>query len=177
MNTDSKSTKSKTATGPANSMRELRQTVEEIKGSDPVVTAFKLWAQLPRRGRTDTPIATTDDLWVVLKCYAGGGENELHAHPHEDHVFVVMQGKAEFIGPDDKIAEVGRFGGVMIPHGAYYKFCAVGDEPLVMLRVGTTTTRGRDKHHRVHPDGRYFDPFSRENKYEEVEYYEGRFFG
>ena len=161
---------------PAESMRDLRESVEKIKINEAEITPFKLRAQLPRRGRTDTPVATTEDLWVVLKCYAGDGENELHAHPHEDHVFVVMQGKAEFSGPDGTVTELDRFGGVMIPHGAYYKFRAVGSEPLVMLRVGTTTTPGRDKHHRIHPDGRYFDPYTKENKCEPVEYYEDRFF-
>jgi len=161
---------------PAESMVDLRKGVEVVRSDDAEVMPFKLWAKLPRRGRTDTPVATTENLWVVLKCYASEGENEIHAHPHEDHVFVVMQGKAAFHGPDGKIAEVERFGGVMIPHGAYYKFCAVGDEPLVMLRVGTTTTPGRDKHHRVHPDGKYFDPYTKENKCDPVEYYEDRFF-
>ena len=40
---------------------------------------FKLEAQLPAQGRTDTPVAASDKMWVVLKTYAADGENGLHA--------------------------------------------------------------------------------------------------
>ena len=48
-------------------------------------TFFKLEAQLPQQGRTDTPVAASEKMWVVLKTYAVAGENGLHAHPNEDH--------------------------------------------------------------------------------------------
>lgn len=166
---------SQASSTPAASMRELRTSVDELREPSQV-KPFQLRARLPRRGRTDTPVATTDHLWVVLKCYAGEGENELHAHPHEDHMFLVLSGEAEFSGPNGVITRAQRFSGAMIPSGAQYKFRAVGEEPLVMLRVGTSTAPGRDMHHRVHPDGKYFDPFSSDNKYETVEYYEDRVF-
>ena len=54
------------------------------------------------QGRTDTVLAATEDLSVRLKVYSSGGENELHAHPTEDHVFVILQGSARFYGPDEK---------------------------------------------------------------------------
>ena len=41
-------------------------------------------------------------MWAVLKVYASGGENELHAHPQEDHAFIVLQGRAAFFGPNDE---------------------------------------------------------------------------
>lgn len=53
---------------------------------------FHLTAPLPSTGRTNQVLGATDMLSVVLKTYAEGGENELHAHPNEDHVFVVLQG-------------------------------------------------------------------------------------
>jgi hypothetical protein len=43
-------------------------------------TFFKFEAQLPK-GRTDTPLAASDKMWVVLKTYAADGENGLHAPP------------------------------------------------------------------------------------------------
>lgn len=58
-----------------------------------VPTFFKLEAQLPTQGRTNIPLASSQTMWVVLKTYASGGENELHAHPHEDHTFVILQGQ------------------------------------------------------------------------------------
>ena len=51
------------------------------------VTTFSLKAQMLDQGRTDTVLAATDDLSVRLKVYASGGENGLHAHVDEDHVF------------------------------------------------------------------------------------------
>jgi mannose-6-phosphate isomerase-like protein (cupin superfamily) len=62
---------------------------------------FKLEAQLPQQGRTDTPLAASDKMGVVLKTYAADGENGLHAHPNEDHTFVVLQGEATFYGPNE----------------------------------------------------------------------------
>ena len=42
-------------------------------------TFFRLEAQLPQQGRTDTPMAASDKMWVVLKTYASDGENGLYA--------------------------------------------------------------------------------------------------
>lgn len=160
---------------PIASMGELRSSVDKMRVATEI-TPFQLRAHLPKRGRTDTPVVSTDHLWVVLKCYAGEGENELHAHPHEDHVFLVLAGEVEFTGAKGVVARAVRFGGAMIPSGVLYRFRAMGEEPLVMLRVGTATVTGQDMHHRVHPDGRYFDPFTAANKYESVEYFEDRVF-
>ena len=62
------------------------------------VTTFSLKAQMLDQGRTDTVLAATEDLSVRLKVYASGGENGLHAHVDEDHVFVILQGSAKFSG-------------------------------------------------------------------------------
>ncbi len=57
-------------------------------------TVFKMSAQLLDQGRTDTPLCATEGMKARLKVYASGGENDLHAHPHEDHMFIVLQGSA-----------------------------------------------------------------------------------
>jgi len=57
---------------------------------------YKMRAQLLEQGRTNTLLARTDNMWATLKVYASGGENGLHMHPHEDHTFVVLQGKARY---------------------------------------------------------------------------------
>ena len=54
-------------------------------------------------------------MWVVLKTYAADGENGLHAHPSEDHTFVVLQGEATFYGPNDKTRTIGKNEGVPLP--------------------------------------------------------------
>ena len=64
----------------AQSPEDLRASVKaQIVEGKP--TFFKLEAQLPKQGRTDTPLAASDKMWVVLKTYAADGENGLHAHP------------------------------------------------------------------------------------------------
>jgi hypothetical protein len=62
----------------------------------------------------------------------------------EDHVFVVLEGEAEFFGPKGEVRRVGRNAGVFLPGTAYYSFKSVGDEPLVMLRVGCKTDPDRE---------------------------------
>src|SRR5260370_3590539 len=43
-------------------------------------TFFRLEAPLPQQGRTDTPMAASDKMWVVLKTYAADGENDQRRH-------------------------------------------------------------------------------------------------
>ena len=83
----------------AQSPEDLRAKVKaQVVGGRPAF--FKLEAQLPQQGRTDTPVAASEKMWVVLKTYAADGENGLHAHPNEDHTFVVLHGEAKFYGPN-----------------------------------------------------------------------------
>lgn len=89
-----------------------------------------------RDGKWMRTLATTDDLWLHVKIYAGGGERRLHRHMEEDHSFVVLQGGAIFEFEDGVSIHVGPYDGVMIPRGAGYKFAADSDENLVMLRIG-----------------------------------------
>ena len=102
-------------------------------------TMFRLRAPLLDQGRSNTYLADTRNMWATLKVYASGGENGLHAHPNEDHMFVIMQGSARFYGPNDETVDLGKYEGIMLPAGAYYKFHATGDEPLVLMRVGCRT--------------------------------------
>ena len=120
---------------------------------------------LPIEGKLDLPLAATDRMWIVLKSYASGGENEIHAHPNEDHVFVVLRGEADFFGPKGELKVVGRYECALLPRGTYYSFKARGDEPLVMLRIGTVVDPEQDPIYRVDIDGELFDGFSEKNKH------------
>jgi len=97
---------------------------------------FRLRTQLMAQGRLDTNLAATDEMTVRMKCYAQGGENELHTHVAEDHMFVVLDGQARFFGQDGEIGVLGPKEGILLPAGAYYRFESCGDRQLVMLRVG-----------------------------------------
>jgi hypothetical protein len=56
----------------AQSPEDLRDKVKaQVAAGKP--TFYKLEAQLPQQGRTDTPVAASDKMWVVLKTYAADG--------------------------------------------------------------------------------------------------------
>jgi mannose-6-phosphate isomerase-like protein (cupin superfamily) len=123
---------------------------------------FKLRTPLLSQGRLDTVLAETDVMQIRMKCYAAGGENALHAHPAEDHTFVVLAGQARFWGSDGEIATLGRNQGILLPRGCYYRFESCADEPLVLLRVGARTARIPVP--RIAPDGHAIPGDSLENK-------------
>jgi len=161
--------------GVANSTDEMRQKVaEQSKAVGP--SFFHLKARLPKQGRTDTPMAATDRMWVVLKTYANDGENELHAHPNEDHVFLVLQGEADFYGPNKEVRRVTKNDGVLLPRGTFYWFKAVGDEPLVMARVGAVVDAAKDALGRIDSQGRDMDGYAPTNKTQQVILHEDRWF-
>ena len=111
---------------------------------------YSIRPQLLDAGNTEEPLAVADHLWVKIKVYAKGGENKLHAHPHQDHSFIVLDGRARFHGPRGEERELGRNDGIMLPAGSYYWFETISEEPLVILRLGATTGDG-------HPDARTMD--------------------
>jgi mannose-6-phosphate isomerase-like protein (cupin superfamily) len=125
---------------------------------------FHLRARLPKQGRTNQVLGASKCMTVVLKTYASGGENELHAHANEDHLFVILQGRAVFHGPRGETREVARNDCVLIPTGALYWFVSSGDEPLVMLRIGAVVDSSKDVMARVDAQGQPFDGYSAENK-------------
>ena len=92
-------------------------------------------------GTSFDALATAENLWLAVKVYARGGENELHAHTVEDHAFVVLQGRATFHFADGSSCEALPFEGVMIPKGTQYRFEAAEEENLVLLRVGGAQRR------------------------------------
>ena len=101
---------------------------------------------LLEQGTTYDSLATAENLWAAIKVYASGGENALHSHAGEDHIFVIMQGKATFTFGDGRTRIVRQHEGVMIPKNVTYKFEADETENLVMLRVGGRPSVSR---HRV----------------------------
>jgi len=135
---------------------------------------FKMRAQLLEQGRTNTPLARTENMWAILKVYASGGENGLHTHPNEDHTFVVLQGKARYYDAEGGYTDVGKHEGIMLPAGAYYWFEAISDEPLVLLRVGCRVSG--DGGGRLNVRGEPMPGESKENKRVPVVYREGEFF-
>ena len=106
---------------------------------------FSMRTRMVKTGRTNTPVCKTENMWGTVKVYASGGENGLHAHTKQDHMFVVMQGSARFYGPNGETRDVGKHEGVLLPKGCYYCFNATSKEPLVLFRVGCHTEEAKDK--------------------------------
>src|SRR5262245_1744908 len=104
----------------AKSSDELHRRLDEHATDGAQPSFFRLKAQLPRLGRTNVPMAASKKMWITLKTYAHDGENELHAHPNEDHMFVVLQGQASFRGPNGEEKTIGQHEGVLLPHGTFY---------------------------------------------------------
>ncbi|MGD1326289.1 cupin domain-containing protein [Pandoraea pnomenusa] len=159
----------------ANSAKEWREAMAEMaKRKTP--SFFHIRAKLPRQGRTNQVLGASPYMNVVLKTYASGGENEIHAHTNEDHVFVVLQGGATFFGPRGETKRVGRNDCVLVPAGALYSFHADEDEPLVMLRVGAAIDPESDVLARIDEHGQPFDGCSEKNKEVSVILDESRIF-
>jgi len=47
-----------------------------------------------------------------------GNDRTYLAHTNEDHAFVVLQGAAEFHGPDGEVATIVKNQGIMLPRGS-----------------------------------------------------------
>src|SRR5262245_18077031 len=159
---------------PPDGTADIARSPEDLRAKVTAQTAegrptfFKLEAQLPQQGRTDTPVAASEKMWVVLKTYAADGENGLHAHPNEDHTFVVLQGEATFYGPNDETRTIGKNEGVLLPHCTFYCFRATSKESLVMVHIGAAAFDGTDRHGRINPDGSEMRGDSAENKHVEL---------
>jgi mannose-6-phosphate isomerase-like protein (cupin superfamily) len=154
----------------------LQAEASSNEAAPPSTSFYKLRAQLLHQGRTDTVLAATDTLQLRLKVYASGGENGLHAHASEDHSFLVLQGRARFYDKDDNHTDIGRYEGIMIPAGAYYRFEAISSEELILYRVGAKTGKSASSAPRVNVTGGAMPGDSKDNKRVPVIVKEGEFF-
>lgn len=122
---------------------------------------FNMRVPLLDQGRMDTEICRAAGMTARIKVYASGGENELHCHKNQDHMFVILQGSARFVDKNGGTHDVKKHEGVMLPAGCYYWFNATSEEPLVMLRVDNQSVAGDD---RLNLDGKPMAGDSVENK-------------
>ena len=131
--------------------------------AEPIV--FSLKAPLPSVGRDRLFVSATDRMTVYLMTHAVGdsGEIELHAHAGEDHTFVVLQGAARFGDKDGNEFDVRRHEGVTLPRKTYYRFCVIGDEPLVMLRMGCWMDPDKVANMRIDPNEASFNGDQQQN--------------
>ena len=147
---------------------------EELFSNSPKPQLYELKTQLLSKGRSDYVLAKTDLMSVRIKCYAQGGENVLHAHPGEDHTFIILAGTARFFDKDGEVVELKRNQGIMLPRGSFYRFQSCGDEPLVLLRVGAE--KEKLPVNRIGVEGESLPGKSKANKHEDGVPIEGLFY-
>ena len=126
-------------------------------------SVFSLKTPLLARGRSIDMLAKSDLMAAHVKVYAEGGENGLHTHPNQDHIFVILAGEATFhLGVEERQQVVRKHEGIMLPAGAFYRFETSSDEPLVLLRVGASMPDTNQD--RIKPDGSPIPGNSEDNK-------------
>ena len=101
---------------------------------------FSLRVQLLDKGKQVASLVKTDLISASVQVVATGGETNLHNHPGDDAVWLVLAGRAKFYTDGDReVATLGPYDGLLIPRGARYWFksapAAEGDN-LVILKVG-----------------------------------------
>src|SRR3979490_1013367 len=106
----------------------------ETETAAPEPEILTLPTQLVSARHTKDLLAGTDHMAFHIHCYGPkGGENGLHAHVDEDHLFVVLQGEAQFFGLDGALPVVKKNQALMLPKGCFYSFSNEGTESLVMI--------------------------------------------
>jgi len=136
------------------------------KDEKPQTKLFSLRTPYMKQGRITQLVAETENMWIHTKVNYEGGENEIHTHLDEDHSFIVLEGQMSVFDEKGNELKVGKYQGVMIPRGAYYRYLNTGPENLVVIRVGAgikgKKQGGEDM--RVRPDGKPLVASSEENK-------------
>lgn len=104
---------------------------------DPEIIPLR--TQLASKGHTKHLLAQTDMMTMHIHCYAPqGGENGLHTHVKEDHVFVCLQGEPVFRGINGPLPALRKHQAIFIPRGCYYSFSNETLEPCILLRFGAS---------------------------------------
>ena len=160
------------------SLARRQEKMEIDLDAAPKPIFYKLRVPLVKQGRTvDAPLSE-ENMWIKVKSYASGGENALHMHPYQDHSFILLQGAAKFYGPRGEERVLNKYDAIFLPAGSFYRFEAMSDENLILLRIGTLTgERSDNPTYRVNLEGEYMDPKSATNKDVEIIYDGDKVFG
>jgi len=103
----------------------------------------------PSRGKWSSPFRLrAGNLSVgLIRVNKDGGENNLHAHPDVESVWIVLRGRARFYGMNDVlVAELGPGEGVAMPKGVPYWFDNNEEEPLELYHITSRDASVKDVH-------------------------------
>ena len=127
----------------------------EVKRARPEIKPqiLTLRTQMVSEGHTKDLLTENDGMTFHIHCYGPkGGENGLHAHINEDHIFVVLQGEAQFFDRAGPLPVLKKNQALNLPKGCFYSFSNESDEPLVMIRFGASDKKLPEG--RLDPDGK-----------------------
>ena len=118
-------------------------------------TPISLRIPLLSKGMSKDLLCSGENSTLRIHCYSTGmGEKHgLHGHIEEEHVFLVLHGRAQFSDMDGKLPVLEPNQGLWLPKGCFYEFYNPGPEPLVVIRFGATDSGG-DEHKRLDPEGK-----------------------
>ena len=78
----------------------------------------------------------TDRAVSEIQIFDPGAHVQLHAHPVEDGVWIVLSGKFTFYGEGDTVyGELEQYQGLLLPAGTKYWFENTSDHPAEIMRV------------------------------------------
>jgi mannose-6-phosphate isomerase-like protein (cupin superfamily) len=150
-------------------------TVQKITAA-PKAEILDLKIQLVSKGHHKHVLAKTDMTSFNVHSYAPkGGENGMHAHMEEDHVFLVLQGEAQFFTPDGPMPVVKKHQALFLPKGAYYSFSNEGTDNLVLARFGASAP-GTGTGPRLDPNGKFIPGRAQKEGAVPPQFIEGKFF-
>ena len=144
----------------------------------PKASTFSIKGPYLSAGRVNIDLARTDLLWLSLKVNAEGGENAIHAHSHEDHSFIVLEGEVTFFDENEKETTIGQYEGIMLPKGAFYRYLNTGGTNLFLLRIGARDhSVDASGETRRKPDGTPIPAYTAENHHVDGVEIPAKFFG
>jgi mannose-6-phosphate isomerase-like protein (cupin superfamily) len=110
---------------------------QEFNGKPVTATVFGYQAPGPLdKGKGIVKLCRSDIVYSNVQVLQAGGENNLHAHPAQDGIWIVLKGRVKFYGKGDVVlAELGPMQGIHIPRGFYYWFESASPEVLEILQV------------------------------------------
>ena len=119
---------------------------------------FNLKTPLLSGGMTRSLLVDGENSNMHILCYASGlGENHgIHAHPDEEHSFIVLSGSAQFNTLAAGKLLLRKHEGIFLPKGCFYEFINPEAGPLVILRFGASVSSGLLEGQRLDPQGRPF---------------------
>ena len=117
-------------------------------------TMLDLKIPLLSEGMSRDLLCSGENSTFRIHCYSSGmGEaHGFHAHVEEEHVFIVLQGKAVFSSLDGRLPPIRKNQGIWLPKGCFYEFINPGPDPLIVLRFGAQEA-GANSSLRLTPDG------------------------